>query len=227
MNEINADFVATGEVIGQRPMSQLKNTMNRIEKISGLRGRLLRPLSARLLPETIPEKEGIVDRELLYDISGRSRKRQMELARKFTITDYSSPAGGCLFTDPFISRRIKDLLDYHSVIKPVDFYLLTVGRHFRLTESAKVIIAKNEEENSILIKYKNHGDLLILPGFKGPSALAFGTLTDLNIQTVYSLVARYGKPDSTGLVVNRKEKEFTVSPQYHDITSDVLERMRI
>lgn len=111
MIETGSDFVATGEVVGQRPMSQYKNTLIHIEN-STLKGRLLRPLSAKLLKPTIPEMNGIVNREKLYDISGRGRSRQIELAKYFGIKDYSSPAGGCLFTDSFISSRIKDLMKF-------------------------------------------------------------------------------------------------------------------
>ncbi len=228
MGETGVDFLATGEVIGQRPMSQLKNTMNRIEKITGLRGRLLRPLSAKLLPETIPEKEGLVNRDLLFDINGRSRKRQMQLARKFNITEYTSPAGGCLFTDPFISKRVKDLLDFQKEIEPVDIYLLTVGRHFRISEKAKLIVAKNETENNILETYGYHADMLLLPSFKGPIGMVKGALSDSDKQLVYSIIARYGKPERTGLLTVLSEgNEMTVTPDFSLIEDTKLGSIRI
>ena len=126
MNRLNADFVASGEVVGQRPMSQLKHTLKHIEKESGLKGRLLRPLSAKILEPTIPEIEGKIDRNRLLDISGRGRKRQMELADQYGIVNYSHPAGGCLFTDRFFSDRLKDLFEHQAEVTSTEIY--QIGR---------------------------------------------------------------------------------------------------
>jgi tRNA U34 2-thiouridine synthase MnmA/TrmU len=141
------DFLFTGEVLGQRPMSQTKPSLRYVEKRSGFVGQILRPLSGKLLPTTIPEKRGLVDRERLLDISGRSRKRQMKLAEAFGITDYPAPAGGCLLTDPGFSRRAKDLLEHQDDCHERDFELLKYGRHFRLHDNHKVVVGRTRQDN--------------------------------------------------------------------------------
>ncbi|HSV97365.1 MAG TPA: tRNA 4-thiouridine(8) synthase ThiI [Spirochaetota bacterium] len=194
MESEGASFVATGEVVGQRPMSQMKHMLRHIENESGLKGLLLRPLSARLLPPTIAEREGLVDRERLLGISGRGRSAQMELARSMGITGYASPAGGCLFTDPQISRRVRDLLDNVPDFDMLDVYLLSIGRHFRAREGLKFIVGRNETENAKLEKYGSGADLLLLPAFKGPVVFARGAVGEGDIRLLASVAARYGKP---------------------------------
>src|SRR5665648_835552 len=135
MAKIGASFILSGEVLGERPMSQNRNSLSIIERESGFEGRILRPLSALLLAETIPEKEGLVDRNKLLNISGRSRKRQMELAIKMEIEDYPSPAGGCKLTEPAFSKRLRDLFT-QGVFSLEDIELLKLGRHFRLSTNA-------------------------------------------------------------------------------------------
>ncbi|MEW6527890.1 MAG: tRNA 4-thiouridine(8) synthase ThiI, partial [Spirochaetota bacterium] len=157
MEKLNASFIITGEVVGQRPMSQYKSMLKHIEKESGLEGLLLRPLSAKLLPPTIPEQEGIVDRNSLYGIAGRSRDKQFELAEEFGITQFQSPAGGCFLTMPQIASRVKDLIEHRS-ISALDLFLANVGRHYRLHEHAKIIVARNENECTILQRYKQTAD---------------------------------------------------------------------
>jgi len=142
------DFLFTGEVLGQRPMSQTKPSLRYVEKRSGLADHVLRPLSAKLLPPTIPEERGLVDRERLLDISGRSRKRQMKLAEAFKITDYPGPGGGCLLTDPGFSRRLKDLFEHQDDREQRDFELLKYGRHFRLHNNHKVVVGRTREDNN-------------------------------------------------------------------------------
>jgi tRNA-specific 2-thiouridylase len=141
------DFLFTGEVLGQRTMSQTKPSLRYVEKSSGFAGHILRPLSAKLLQPTIPEELGLVDRDRLLDISGRSRKRQMKLAKDLGITDYPAPAGGCLLTDPGFSRRVKDLLEHQDDCHERDFELLKYGRHFRLQGNHKVIVGRTKEDN--------------------------------------------------------------------------------
>ncbi|MCU0846398.1 MAG: tRNA 4-thiouridine(8) synthase ThiI [Spirochaetes bacterium] len=196
MKSIGAEFVATGEVVGQRPMSQLKNTLNLIEKESGIKGRLLRPLSARLLKPTIPEMEGVVNREMLLDFSGRSRKRQMELAGKYGINEFSSPAGGCLLTDRYIAERVRDLFMHHEEISISDIYLLTIGRHFRLSDNAKIIVTRNGLEHDEMVKYRDFSDLFFVPDFKGPSVFVKGLLRDEELALVCRIINRYGRPES-------------------------------
>jgi len=201
MQETGADFVATGEVVGQRPMSQHKNTLIHIEN-STLKGRLLRPLSAKLLEPTIPETEGIIDREKLYDISGRGRTRQIELAKALGIKDFSSPAGGCLFTDKFIADRIKDLLKYNPDFEQSELYLLKIGRHFRINPSLRIVLSKNEMDTQELEKYENNSDYFFKPGFSGPSVYAKGKMSDEDINIINSIICRYGKPSPEENVIN-------------------------
>lgn len=142
-------FIVTGEVLGQRPMSQYKNAFRLIEKESDLKDMVLRPLSAKLLPLTIPEEKGWINREKLLDICGRSRKIQIELANRWGIKSYFSPSGGCLLTDPIFSRRMKDLLKHQQAFLD-NVELLKIGRHFRLSQQTKLIVGRNEKENNLL-----------------------------------------------------------------------------
>ena len=150
MEERGASFVATGEVCGQRPMSQRPQIMDLLEKRSGLQGYLLRPLSARLLPPTIPEELGWIEREGLYDIQGRSRKRQLQLAQEFGIQEYPSPAGGCLLADPNYGRRFQDLINHKDDPQFHDLIILKYGRHLRIGERCKLVVGKNQTENQYL-----------------------------------------------------------------------------
>lgn len=149
MKEVGASFLITGEVLGQRPMSQRRDAMLIIEKDAGVKGLILRPLSAKLLEPTIPEKKGWVDRTKLLNISGRGRKPQIQLASDFNIKDYPCPAGGCLLTDPAFSLRVKDLIG-HNELTQEDVSFLNHGRHFRIEETAKLIVGRNEYDNKAL-----------------------------------------------------------------------------
>jgi tRNA U34 2-thiouridine synthase MnmA/TrmU len=153
MTRESFDFLFTGEVLGQRTMSQAKPSLRYVEKRSGFAGHVLRPLSAKLLPPTIPEERGLVDRERLLDISGRSRKRQIKLAEDLAITDYPPPAGGCLLTDPGFSRRVKDLLEHQDDCHERDFELLKYGRHFRLQDNHKVVVGRSREDNRQISRF--------------------------------------------------------------------------
>jgi tRNA-specific 2-thiouridylase len=155
-----AAFVFTGEVLGSRPMSQRREALDTVEVESGLSGRLLRPLSAKLLPPTEMEASGLVDRERLYGIKGRSRKRQIELATEFGITDYPTPAGGCLLTEVGYSAKLKDAFE-HGETNCSDISLLRVGRHFRLPGGGKAIIGRNETENGLIEARLSPGDILL------------------------------------------------------------------
>src|SRR3989338_4964119 len=150
MEELGAGFVVTGEVLGQRPMSQMKRPLSLIETDSGLEGLLLRPLSAKLLEPTLPELLGIVDRERMLRIAGRSRHEQIELAAVNRISGYSTPAGGCLLTDEQFARKAKDLFEHEERPTTKDMELLAIGRHFRLGPRTKVILGRNELENLLL-----------------------------------------------------------------------------
>ncbi len=167
------DFLFSGEVVGQRPMSQTKSSLRYVEKHSGFEGYILRPLSAKNLPQTIPEKEGKVNRDLLLDIEGRSRKRQIKLAKKFGITDYPAPAGGCLLTDKGYSDRLKDLFDHQQDCTEAELHLLKYGRHFRLNPQAKLIVGRTQKDNENILKYHNpkKDTVIRVKKYAGPIAL--------------------------------------------------------
>ena len=195
MEEEGAAFVSTGEVLGQRPMSQMKHMLNHIINETELKGRLLRPLSAKLLPETDAEKEGIVDRSLLLDINGRGRDRQISLAEGWGIHDYAPPAGGCLFTDPHIATRIEDLYTRTPDFSMLDVYFLSVGRHFKLGDKTTFIVPRREAETDALEKHKESADLYMYSDFPGPCVYVRGPYAEDDITLLASFIARYGKPD--------------------------------
>lgn len=192
MRLTGAEFIITGEVLGQRPMSQRRDTFNIIDRESGLRGYVLRPLSAKLLPETVPEKEGLVERDMLCGLSGRSRKPQMRLAEEFGLTDYPAPAGGCLLTEPNYAYRLRELLDHTPNPALTDLLLLKIGRHFRASPSSKVIIGRDEKENEKLLSLAGKEDYLLkIEGFGSPIALISGKDSGEYIDLSASLCARY------------------------------------
>ena len=229
MREIHGDFVATGEVVGQRPMSQMKHTMNHIEKLAGLTGRLVRPLSAKLLKPTLPEIDGIINREMLLGFSGRGRKGQFELAEKYNIREYSSPSGGCLFTDTYIARRVKDILAWHDDVQAFDIYLLTIGRHIRINERSKLIVSRNEQENNELEKYKDRSDYFFIPDFRGPSAYVKGAITDQDMLLIGSIICRYGKPDNDKSLIEvyKQGNLLRKLPVAQPVTDEIIDQMRI
>jgi tRNA-uridine 2-sulfurtransferase len=192
-----ADFVFTGEVLGQRPKSQRRDTMWTIERDSGLVGRVLRPLSAQLLAPTVPESEGLVDRARLLGIRGRSRKPQMELAKKLGLSSYPQPAGGCCFlTDESFGRRFHDLVDRRADrhLEEDEIVLLATGRHFRISERCKLVVGRNELENALLERYADRSRYrLEAVGLMGPIALVEGEPTEGEREMISKVVARYGK----------------------------------
>lgn len=192
MNMTGADFIVTGEVLGQRPMSQRRETLSLIDREAGLEGYVLRPLTALNLKPTIPEQKGLVKRELLYGFRGRSRKPQMRLASEFGLKDYPTPAGGCLLTDPIYSCKLKELLEHNPDPSIRDINLLRVGRHFRLSQYCKVIVGRNEKENKIIESMAEEGDYLLrVLGYGSPIALMAGDVTDIEIEKAASLCVRY------------------------------------
>lgn len=232
MEEIGASFITTGEVLGQRSMSQRRDTLNIVERDSGLRGLLLRPLCARLLPETLPEQEGIVEREKLLDISGRGRKRQLALAEKWGITKYSSPAGGCLLTDKSFARRVEDLLKFQDSIGKNDAELLKLGRHFRINSRLKLIVGRNDKENKEIFKLALPGEALYQPpkGFPGPLALSKGAHNGSYAPLVGGILLRYcsKKGDRPKKIIFRMLGKDTIYPLSPPILSEEeIERMRI
>jgi len=201
MEEIGACFLVSGEVIGQRPMSQRKDVFNRIEKIAGLKGRILRPLCAKLLEPTIAEEKGWVKRDLLYDIQSRSRKKQAALAEKFEIKTYPNPGGGCLLTDPGYSRRIKDLLKYQPDFSAADVALLRLGRHFRIAPQAKLIVPRDVHEADLLDKMISQERIRFVPAsFDGYASLGRGEFREEDLYTAASIATQY-YPDSMAKTV--------------------------
>ena len=190
------DFIVTGEVIGQRPMSKRKETMPVIQRESGAGDFLLRPLCAKNLPPTLPEREGWVDRERLHDFSGRSRKPQMALAAQFGFTDYAQPAGGCCFlTDKNYSDKLVDMWQHRPArdYQLDDIMLLKVGRHLRPAPNYKVIIGREEGENKFLEGYRNQFVHLRTTSHNGPLALIDGDISEADVETAARVAARFSQ----------------------------------
>jgi tRNA U34 2-thiouridine synthase MnmA/TrmU len=176
MREIDAAFLFTGEVLGQRPMSQHKHALELIERESGLKGFILRPLSAARLEPTIPELNGLVDRSKLLGIAGRSRKRQMSIAAEKAILDYPCSAGGCLLTDRHFADKMRDYLAFTKHPSVKDIALLKIGRHFRLVNGDKIIVARNKQECKMMKSIHHEQDHLLFPlDFSGPSVILQGS----------------------------------------------------
>ena len=210
--EQGASFLISGEVLGQRPMSQRRDTLNVISRDSDSRALLLRPLSAKLLTPTLAEEKGWVDREKLLNFSGRGRSRQIELAKEFGITDFPAPAGGCILADPILSRRIRNFYDDTFVVKSADMtvtdiLLLLVGRQFLLPGGGWLILGRDEKDNVKLAGLAEEGDaLLTMEERPGPIALlrrAAGSYTsdaerESDLRHAAGLVVRYGKKVKDG-----------------------------
>ncbi|MCX7694256.1 MAG: tRNA 4-thiouridine(8) synthase ThiI [Caloramator sp.] len=194
MKELEADFIITGEVLNQRPMSQNRQALDIVKKESGYEEYILRPLCAKNLPETWMEKEGLVDREKLLDISGRGRKVQMELAEKWNIKEYPSPAGGCKLTDPNFSKRLKDLLTHNKESKVEDIDILNIGRHFRINENVKIISTRTQDEFKQLKTMIKEGDYIFdTLDVTGSTVVLRGTPTEEDIIFAARIAARYSK----------------------------------
>ena len=220
----NAAFVFSGEVMGQRPMSQNRRSLELVARESGIEGLLLRPLSAGLLPQTVPEQKGWVDRKLLLDIQGRSRKPQMKLAASLNITEYPSPGGGCMLTEQVFSTRLKDLL--HRSVTPDKraLELLKLGRHFSLNHLTKLVVGRNKRENEVISTLSGDEDLLLRPAsVPGPTALLSGTASDEVLELAAAITAAYsdtggreeidvkltgGKTEKVLQTENRDKQEF-------------------
>jgi len=190
-HEIGASFIFTGEVLNERPMSQHLKALKTIEKEVNLVDKILRPLSAKLLPPTIMEKKGLVDREKLGDIRGRSRKKQIKMATGFNIMNYPCPAGGCLLTYKEFARKVRDLFDHKKRVTMEDVSLLKVGRHFRLGKN-KIIVGRNEAENKILLRMKSKNDYFFEAENTGsPITILQGPKTRKAVEKAAGLTAFY------------------------------------
>lgn len=189
--EVGADFLFTGEVLGERPMSQHGPALKTIAEEAGLKGKLLRPLSAKLMAETEAEKKGLIDRNNLLSIQGRCRKPQMELAKEFGITVYPSPAGGCLLTCEEYAKKLSDLFEHKRRVTVADVALLRIGRHFRLGEN-KIVVGRNQAENTFLTTNKTKSDYYFEPSdIVGPTTLLQGPKTKCAVEAAAKLTAFY------------------------------------
>lgn len=205
MTEQGFDFLFSGEVLGQRPMSQNRTSLRYVEKHSGYDGTIVRPLSAKNLPETIPERDGLVDRERLLDISGRSRKPQFQLAEKFGVTDFPAPAGGCLLTDKIFSRRLKDLFDHQQTTPEKDLELLKFGRHLRLDPKTKIVVGRTHQDNEQINRCidPERDMLLKVDDFPGPLVVLPGGGSEPMVNLAAGICAGYSKaPNHTPVTVN-------------------------
>lgn len=197
MRMTGADFISTGEVLGQRPMSQRHDTFPVMDREAGVEGLVLRPLCAKLLKPTKPEIDGLVNREMLCDFSGRSRKPQMALAAEFGLTEYPAPAGGCLLTDPCYSHRLREALAHTPDIGPHELNLMRLGRHFRLPSGVKVIVGRNESENDQIEALAMAGDsVLYVESAGSPMVLIGAGASEDDINTAAALCARYSDAKS-------------------------------
>lgn len=230
MEREGARFVFTGEVLGQRPMSQNRSALAVIDRESGLDGLLVRPLSAKLLPPTVPEREGWLDRDRLLDIEGRSRGRQNELAGALGVVGYAAPAGGCLLTDANYARKVRDWMRHAggSPLTHEETVLFSVGRHFRLSPAVKVVVGRREVENEYLEREWGDRWLAFPADVPGPTALVQGTPTRDDIALVASFVARYGDAKNaprTRVIAKRGSEElaFDAAPA----PDELVERSRV
>lgn len=215
MKDEDASFVLTGEVLGQRPMSQLRDKLRIIEREAGLGGMILRPLCAKHMPPTVPEKEGWVDRNALLSIRGRGRRPQMDLAEKLHIGDYPCPAGGCLLTDKNFAARLREHIDHSGQLALSDIPLLKLGRHFRLPSGAKLVVGRDENECRQIERMANESNVLLEPSnVKGPSCLLLGP--DIDPPTIHT-AARILSAYCSG----REAVSVTVSPGSNESTVEV------
>jgi len=212
MEEIGAEFIISGEVLGQRPMSQFAPALKKIEKLSNLEGKIVRPLSAALLPATDPEKNGLIKRKDLGMIRGRSRKEQLKMAKEFGIEDPPNAGGGCLLTDPAFSLRAIDLFKHIETPTTNDIDLLKIGRHFRLDQNTKLIVGRNKDENEMMHALALSNDILLeAKEHVGPTTLLRGNGIEKHIEFSAKITLRYSDApkNETGVVTVHKNEGVT------------------
>ena len=221
MTSLGFDFVSTGEVLNQRPMSQNKQSLGVVEKCSGLKGRLLRPLCAQLLEPTIPEQEGLIDRSKLLALSGRRREPQMALAAQFGLVDYPSPAGGCKLTEKGFGRRLKDLLDHEGLRERRLVELLNIARRFRLPGGTGVILGRDAQENRTLQERLAPSDTLVAPvSVPGPTAILPSVASPADLDLAAAIVCAWSRYDqfqgdiTVKVVANGVQTEHAVPRPY-------------
>jgi len=231
MDLIGADFLVTGEVLGQRPMSQRRECFPMMDREAGVEGLVLRPLSARLLPPSIPELKGLVDRERLYDFNGRTRKPQMSLAGDLGLDDYPSPAGGCLLTEPAYAYRLSELLRFKNDPDFRDIELLRIGRHFRTSPECKIIIGRNKEENEKLLCIKSWKDIIMeVEEVGSPITMTTGNPGIDDLRIAASLTARYSDAkyrDRVNVRMMKGDGDELMPLKVGPADEEMLERLRI
>jgi tRNA U34 2-thiouridine synthase MnmA/TrmU len=229
MDLTGADFLITGEVLGQRPMSQRKDCFPMIDKAADVKGLVVRPLSGKLLPATIPEEKGLVNRDLFYDFNGRTRKPQMALAEELGLTEYPAPAGGCLLTEPVYAHKLKDLLEHIKNPEYKDINFLRVGRHFRFSPDCKIVVGRNKEENNTIRSLADPDDhILRVEEFGSPTTVILGIATDEAISIAASLCARYSDAKKLTMVnVAVKKNNQTYYLTVNPADDNTLEKYRI
>ena len=209
MEEIGAEFIISGEVLGQRPMSQHAPALRTIENESDLVGKIVRPLSAALLPETDPEKDGLIKRENLGMIRGRTRRGQLDMAKKYGIENPPNAGGGCLLTEPHFGIKAKDLFSHTKNPTINDIDLLKIGRHFRLDEETKFIVGRNKDENEMIKAIALPGDILLeAKDFVGPVSILRGSNAKKHLKFASSITLRYSDaPNDEQAIVSIKDNE--------------------
>jgi len=228
MEEIGAEFIISGEVLGQRPMSQFAPALKKIEKLSGLEGKIVRPLSAALLPPTDPEKNGLIKRKDLGMIRGRSRKEQLRMAKEFGIEDPPNAGGGCLLTDPAFSLRAKDLFKHIETPTINDIDLLKIGRHFRLDKNAKLVVGRNKDDNEMIKALALQNDILLeAKEHVGPTTLLRGNNIDSHVEFSASVTLRYSDApkNETGVVTVHKNEDIEISVKSAEETAYIKLRI--
>jgi len=226
MKKTGAEFIVTGEVLNERPMSQHFGALKIIEEESGLKGKLLRPLSAKLLPETDIEKKKIIDRKKLLDISGRQRQRQFELAQKWNL-DFPTPGGGCLLCEKEFARKMNDLLEHNKKISSRDAELLKIGRHFR-HEGNKIIVGRNEKDNMMLKKYAENYLIFEVKGVPGPITLLQGKADKAAISIAAGLTVSYSDArNEADVKVNYGKRKLNKSLEISPLSEKEIDKLRI
>ena len=201
LEKFHADFIITGEVLNQRPMSQNRSALDIVRNESGVGNKILRPLCAKNLNPTEMEIEGLIDREALLDIKGRNRKVQMELAQKWGILEYPSPAGGCKLTEPNYSIRLKDLLLNKKDPSKKDLELLKIGRHFRISKGAKIISTRTEAEGELLEQLLTEEDLMFVSTeYSGSTVAIIGNWSKDDVEFAAKISGRYCKGSDNSIV---------------------------
>ena len=214
LKEYNAHFIISGEVLGQRPMSQRKDALNSVANLSQVKDLIVRPLSQKLLRDTLPIREGWIDKEKMLDIQGRNRKRQLELAKKFGLKEIENPAGGCLLTDKSFAKKLKDLIE-HNLYKKEFIPFLKVGRHFRISDNLKLVLGRNFMENEMLSKLAANHLVIKAKEIKGPLGVmnyhSQPTINDIKIAA--SILLRY--------IRDAKDKEIVLYGQNFNLQNQI------